>query len=48
MTGMYRWSMMIYNDPYAKFNGTKHTHRNGASIFSDIIVSVSKLINEEK
>ena len=51
MTGMYRRSMMIYSSPSAKFKGTKpndRIHRYGASIFGDIIVNVSKSINEEK
>ena len=48
---MYRRSMMIYSSPQAKFKGTKpngHIHRYGASIFGDIIINVSKLINREK
>ena len=47
---MYRRSMMIYISPEAKFKGTKHNgriHRYGTSIFSDIIVSVSKSIYDE-
>ena len=43
--------MMIYSSPWAKFKGTKHKgriHRYGASIFGDIIVSVSKSINKKK
>ena len=51
MTGMYKRSMMIYSSLYAKFKGTKSNgciHRYGASIFGDIIIDVSKSINEEK
>ena len=51
MTGMYRRFMMIYSSPHAKFKGTKSNgriHRYGASIFGDIIINVSKSINEEK
>ena len=43
--------MMIQSSPYAKFKGTKYNgriHRYGASIFADIIIDVSKSINEEK
>ena len=48
MAGMYRRSMMIYNSPKAKFQGTKSNgriHRYGASIFGDIIINVSKSVN---
>ena len=51
MTGMYRRSMMIYSSPYAKFKGTESNgriHWCGTSIFGDIIINVSKSINEEK
>ena len=42
---------MIYSRPYAKFQGIMSNgriHRYGASIFGDIIIKVSKSINEEK
>ena len=42
---------MIYNSPKAKFKGNKshgRIHRYGASVFGDIIINVSKSINEEK
>ena len=48
---MYIRSMMIYSSPSAKFKGTKHNghiHRYETSTRGDIIVSVSKSINEEK
>ena len=51
MTGINRWSMMIYSSLYAKFEGTKpngRIHSYGASIFGDIIINVSKSINKEK
>ena len=51
MTGINRWSMMIYNSLQAKFKGTKpngRIQRYGASIFGDIIINVSKSINKEK
>ena len=51
MTGMYRRSMMSYNSPWAKFKGTKpngRIRRYGASNIGDIIIDVSKSINEEK
>ena len=47
---MYRWSMMIYSSPQAKFKGTKHNgriHRYGTSIFGYIVVGVSESINDE-
>ena len=43
--------MMTYSSPYSKFKGTKPNgciHRYGTSIFGDIIVSVSKSINDEE
>ena len=51
MTGIYRRSIMILNRPWAEFKETKHngrSHRYVASIFGDIIVSVSKSINEDR
>ena len=51
MTGINRWSMMIYSSLQAKFEGTKpngRIQRYGASIFGDIIINVSKSINKEK
>ena len=51
MTGIYRRSIMILNRPWAEFKETKHNgriHRYVASIFGDIIVSVSKSINEDR
>ena len=51
MTEMYRRSMMIYSSPQAKFKGTKSNgriHWYEVSIFGDIIINVSKSINEEK
>ena len=51
MTGINRWSMMIYSSLQVKFKGTKpnsHIQRYGASIFGDITINVSKSINKEK
>ena len=51
MTGINRWSMMIYSSMQVKFEGTKpngRIQRYGASIFGDIIIKVSKSINKEK
>ena len=48
---MYRRSMMIYSCTLAKFKGTKangRIQRYGASIFGDIIINVSKSINQPK
>ena len=47
VTAMYRRSMMIYSSPRLNLRGPS-VHRYGASIFGDIIVNVSKSINEEK
>ena len=52
MTGINRWSMMIYSSLQVKFEGTKPNGRNqryGAAIFGDIIIKVSiKSINKEQ
>ena len=48
---MYRRSMLSYSSPWAKCKETKPNGRirwYGASIFGDIIINVSKSINEVK
>ena len=49
--GIYRRPLMIYSSPLTKFKGTKSNgriHKYGAFIFGEIIVNVSKSINEER
>ena len=51
MTGINRWSMMIYCSLQVKFERTQpngRIQRYGASIFGDIIIKVSKPINKEQ
>ena len=50
MTGMYRRSVTIYSSQYA-FKGIMPNgliHKYGASISGDIIIKLSKSINEAK
>ena len=48
MTKVHRWSMMIYGSLQAEFMEIKHNdhiHRYGASIFGNVVVYLSKPVN---
>ena len=48
MARIHRWSVMIYGSLQAEFMETKynnHIHRYGTSVFGEIVVNISKSIN---